>query len=575
MLCGFLITLLFRFVLIVDWNPEFNSNLFYYILLPPIIFACGLDIDYSCFSTNFITIIVYANLGTIINAIVVCYFMYFVGTFPSLSIAISVIEGFSFGSLLSATDPVTTLAIFDDLQVEQNLYGIIVGVSILDDAVSVILFNLFNKDQDDITSMEVLILFGHFLVKFIGSMMIGHVLGIILAKFLLYRDRELETTFSGRPTHLMGFMIFFLYLTYYLGEGFWLSGLITTLFSAISFKKFYFSDCQTITSTGILNDHSSPSSPVSSSSPSPAGIDATISTISTAPSLLLFPQIKTVISTLASVSESFVFVYIGSTLLFHQFKTFSDWKFLFWSIVACLIGRAVQIYPLAFLLNCYNTRSVRQRDVDPDLATVPASEMLPTTDASNQAGRTQYFELFSLQKGVSLPNGYQHMIFLAGLRGPIAYATAQLFNNSRSHLNVVAASTAMTVVLTTFVFGSLTWPALNWFEIPHSASLPHREYRANSTDSQGSSCFSCFNKYFAAFNFGEQDVTVHHYDEVAHATTGCPVRETVQIGQKLKVSRNYKKGVKRKDWTLLQREDEEAQKFEEENVMSPLQIDST
>jgi NhaP-type Na+/H+ or K+/H+ antiporter len=590
MLCGILITLLLRFILLPEWNPDFNSNVFYYILLPPIIFASGLDIDYACFSTNFITIIVYANLGTIINAVVVCYIMYFVGTFPSLSIAIPLVEGFSFGSLLSATDPVTTLAIFDDLHVERNLYGIIVGVSILDDAVSVILFNLFNRGQDSITTKEVLILFGHFVLKFVGSMMIGHFLGIGFSKFLLYHSvggsHESETIFSGKLTQLTSFLIFFLYFTYYLGEGFWLSGLITTLFSAISFKKYYFSDLQTwgsdsVTSTIILNDHSSPPSSATSLPPSAAGPPIAVSTITPVSSLTLFPQIKTVISTVASVSESFVFVYIGATLLFHQLKTFSDWKFLLWSVVACLIGRAVQIYPLAFLLNCYNTRSVPQNvdeQLNHDHGHDHTSEVLPMTDASNYTGCPEYFELFSLKKGVSLPIGYQHMIFLAGLRGPIAYATAQLFNNSRNHLNVVAATTGMTVVLTTFLFGILTWPALNWFKVPHAASLQHRQRRADSTGSyQGSSCFSCFNKYFSVFHFGEQDVTVHHYDELTHVTTGSPVRETVQTGQKLRTSTNYKKGVKRKDLKLLQGEDddEETQKLEEENTMSPLQIDST
>eukprot|EP01034_Spumella_vulgaris_P026194 gene26196-32731_t len=45
----------------------------------------------------------------------------------------------------NATDPVTTIAIFDHLQVEPALYVIVVGVSILDDAVSIIMFNLFNS----------------------------------------------------------------------------------------------------------------------------------------------------------------------------------------------------------------------------------------------------------------------------------------------------------------------------------------------------------------------------------------------------------------------------------------------
>ena len=44
-----------------------------------------------------------------------------------------------FGAIISATDPVTTLAIFNDQNVDQNLYALIFGESVLNDAVSIVL----------------------------------------------------------------------------------------------------------------------------------------------------------------------------------------------------------------------------------------------------------------------------------------------------------------------------------------------------------------------------------------------------------------------------------------------------
>lgn len=44
-----------------------------------------------------------------------------------------------FGAILSATDPVTILAIFNQLHVDPQLFSIISGESLLNDAVAIVL----------------------------------------------------------------------------------------------------------------------------------------------------------------------------------------------------------------------------------------------------------------------------------------------------------------------------------------------------------------------------------------------------------------------------------------------------
>ena len=44
-----------------------------------------------------------------------------------------------FGSLISATDPVTTLAILGNVKADQNLYYLIFGESVLNDAVAIVM----------------------------------------------------------------------------------------------------------------------------------------------------------------------------------------------------------------------------------------------------------------------------------------------------------------------------------------------------------------------------------------------------------------------------------------------------
>ena len=52
---------------------------------------------------------------------------------------LNMIESFAFGSLISAVDPVATLAIFQALDVDPILYMLVFGESVLNDAVSIVL----------------------------------------------------------------------------------------------------------------------------------------------------------------------------------------------------------------------------------------------------------------------------------------------------------------------------------------------------------------------------------------------------------------------------------------------------
>jgi len=52
---------------------------------------------------------------------------------------LSLVESFAFGSLISAVDPVATLAIFQAIDVDQILYMLVFGESVLNDAVSIVL----------------------------------------------------------------------------------------------------------------------------------------------------------------------------------------------------------------------------------------------------------------------------------------------------------------------------------------------------------------------------------------------------------------------------------------------------
>ena len=53
---------------------------------------------------------------------------------------LSLLECLIFGTTLSATDPVTILSIFTQYKVDPKLYTIIFGESLLNDAVSIVMY---------------------------------------------------------------------------------------------------------------------------------------------------------------------------------------------------------------------------------------------------------------------------------------------------------------------------------------------------------------------------------------------------------------------------------------------------
>lgn len=70
-----------------------------------------------------------------------CRVLVYIYSFLGLeSLDITLLECLIFGSTLSATDPVTILAIFNQYKVDPKLYSVIFGESLLNDAVSIVMY---------------------------------------------------------------------------------------------------------------------------------------------------------------------------------------------------------------------------------------------------------------------------------------------------------------------------------------------------------------------------------------------------------------------------------------------------
>ncbi|KAF4026800.1 hypothetical protein G4228_019542 [Cervus hanglu yarkandensis] len=167
----------------------FDPEVFFNILLPPIIFYAGYSLKRRHFFRNLGSILAYAFLGTAISCFVIGSIMYGCVTLMKVTGQLAGDFYFTdcllFGAIVSATDPVTVLAIFHELQVDVELYALLFGESVLNDAVAIVLSSSIvayqpagdNSHTFDVTAMFKSI--GIFLGIFSGSFAMGAATGVI------------------------------------------------------------------------------------------------------------------------------------------------------------------------------------------------------------------------------------------------------------------------------------------------------------------------------------------------------------------------------------------------------------
>lgn len=148
----------------------------------------------------------------------------------------TITESFVYGSLLSAIDPVITLAIFQTLKVNPQLYIMTFGESVLNDVIAIVMFST----AIDINSLEIknLSTFGilrygiyRFLTMFFVSALIGIAIGIISS--LLYK----HIYFRKTPELEMSLLLIFAYLPYGLAEALSLSGMLINYLISLNSKN--------------------------------------------------------------------------------------------------------------------------------------------------------------------------------------------------------------------------------------------------------------------------------------------------------------------------------------------------
>ena len=119
---------------------KISTDVFFLYLLPPIILEAGYFMPTRAFFDNIGTILLFAVIGTLINALLLGFSVwgfggYNVGAFDA---KVTLLNALVFGSLLSAVDPVAVLAVFEAVHVNEILHIVVFGESLLNDAVTVV-----------------------------------------------------------------------------------------------------------------------------------------------------------------------------------------------------------------------------------------------------------------------------------------------------------------------------------------------------------------------------------------------------------------------------------------------------
>jgi sodium/hydrogen exchanger-like protein 3 len=141
-----------------------SSTIFFFCMLPPIIFDAGFFMPNRPFFDHLGTILLFAVMGTIFNTvcigkickkkkvesiilfiqlIILCVSLkgislWACGLSGLYGFQISLLETLIFSALISAVDPVAVLAVFEEIHVDKVLYIIVFGESLLNDAVTVV-----------------------------------------------------------------------------------------------------------------------------------------------------------------------------------------------------------------------------------------------------------------------------------------------------------------------------------------------------------------------------------------------------------------------------------------------------
>ncbi|MFB6081498.1 MAG: cation:proton antiporter [Halanaeroarchaeum sp.] len=117
----------------VEIGIELSHDIILLVLVPPLLFEGAATTDFEVLRNNYLPILVLAIPGLLVSVVVLGWIGHLAFGFPVL---IAVL----FAAIILPTDPVSVLALFEELGVEERLSVIVEGESLINDGVGVVLY---------------------------------------------------------------------------------------------------------------------------------------------------------------------------------------------------------------------------------------------------------------------------------------------------------------------------------------------------------------------------------------------------------------------------------------------------
>jgi CPA1 family monovalent cation:H+ antiporter len=201
-----------------DWlTPDVILTLF----LPALLFEGSLKIELRHIRTDTVPLLLLANLGVLIATLVTGLVIYY-------AVGMSLIVALLFGSMVSATDPISVLSIFKEVAVDERLSVLVEGESLLNDGTAVALFQILLASAVG-GGVGLVRGAGQFLLSVVGGALLGLALGYFVSKLTKrIDDAQIEITFTT----------ILAYGTFLLARHLHLSGVIATVAAGLVIGNF-------------------------------------------------------------------------------------------------------------------------------------------------------------------------------------------------------------------------------------------------------------------------------------------------------------------------------------------------